>query len=152
MRQAAALVLCAIGCGGTSSPSDAPADGDPSPGYAAFGMPGAQNHLRITRAVDTTCFSIQLVSPGTGNGGLTLPSGWAFESAQAMQPAPACDPRYLGPISHLFEASSQTGAIAWQGSGVPQAVQSVQVTLTFANNPAWCPPSEVATASNVPVQ
>jgi hypothetical protein len=136
-----------------SPSSDAPmVDGSGTPGYAAFAMIGGLDHLRITKTVGGTCFAIQLVSPGTGSGGLTLPSGWAFESAQAMQPGLACDPRYLGPVMNIFMASSQSGAIAWQGSGVPQAVQNVQVTLVFAGNPPWCPPSEVASASDIPVQ
>jgi hypothetical protein len=153
MKLAVALAVCAMGCGGMASPSDAPASTDAmGDGYAAFAMIGGDNRIRITKNAGMTCFAIQLVSPGTGSGGLTLPNGWAFESAQAMQPGLACDPRYLGPVTASFQATSQSGTITWQGGGVPQAVQSVQVTLVFAGNPPWCPPSEVVSASNVPVQ
>jgi hypothetical protein len=158
MRLTAALAICAMGCGGNASPTDAPtsdgaSDGPSDPAYSAFAIIGGLDRLRITKTVGGTCFAIQLVSPPTaGNGGLTLPTNWGFESASAMQPGLACDPRYLGPISNVFEATAQSGTITWQGNNLPQSVQSVQVTLTFGGNPPWCPPSEVASAMNVPVQ
>jgi len=154
MRQIAALAVLAIGCDSAATPaSDASAvDGSDGATYAAFAFIGGLDHVRITKNVGATCFSVQLLSPGSNSGGLALPTGWAFESAEAMQPGLACDPRYLGPITNSFSATSQSGTITWQGSGVPQAVQSVQVTLVFASNPPWCPPSELVSASNVAVQ
>jgi len=152
MRLIAALALSAIGCDSAATPaSDAPAvDGSDGATYAAFAL--GPDHVRIAKNAGGTCFSVQLLSPGSNSGGLTLPTGWAFESAEAMQPGLACDPRYLGPITNSFSATSQSGTITWQGSGVPQAVQSVQVTLVFASNPPWCPPSELVSASSVAVQ
>ena len=115
-------------------------------------MIGGLDRVRIAKTVGTTCFYIQLVSPSSQTGGLTLPSKWGFEFARAVQPAAACNPAYLGPISNSFDASSQSGTIAFTGSSIPQTIQSVSATLVFANNPVWCPASESFSATNITVQ
>lgn len=140
------------------APSDASTGGDATtidagPGnYAAYAMIGGLDRVRIAKTVGSTCFYIQLVSPGSQTGGLTIPNKWGFEFARAVQPAAACNPAYLGPISNSFDASSQSGTIAFTGNTIPQTIQSVSATLVFANNPVWCPASESFSATNVPVQ
>lgn len=141
----------------TDSASDAGAGGDASldagPGtYAAYGLIGGLDRVRVAKIVGGTCFYVQLVSPSSINGGLTLPNNWGFESARAVQPAAACNPAYLGPISNTFDATGQSGTIAFSGNGIPATIQSVTATLTFANNPLWCPPSEAFSATNITVQ
>ena len=151
--------------GGTSdaandSSGDASNDGtttesgtDAGPGnYTAFGIIGGLDRLRIVKTVGNTCFEVQLVTPSNNKGNLTLPNNWGFEMAQAIQPAAGCDPKYLGPITNSFMASSQSGTVNFPGPQIPQTVTSLMVTLTFANNPNWCPASELLSATNVPVQ
>lgn len=126
---------------------------DAGPGtYAAYAMIGGLDRVRIAKTVGSTCFYIQLVSPSSQTGGLALPNKWGFELARAVQPAAACNPAYLGPISNSFDASSQSGTIVFTGNGIPQTIQSVSATLVFANNPVWCPASEGFSATNVTVQ
>lgn len=140
------------------SPSDVITGGDATtvdagPGtYAAYGIIGGLDRVRIAKTVGSTCFYIQLVSPGSQTGGLTLPSKWGFEFARAVQPAAACNPAYLGPISNSFDASSQSGTISFTANPIPQTIQSVSATLVFANAPVWCPASESFSATNVTVQ
>ncbi|HEV8331466.1 MAG TPA: hypothetical protein VGQ22_08610, partial [Steroidobacteraceae bacterium] len=112
---------------------------------------GGLNRIRIARIDTDTCFAIQLVNPGTNSSALTLPADWAFEFARAVQPIGACNPAYLGPISNMFEASDATGTITWTASGTPMLIENVQVTLTFANPPMWCPPSTTLSATNLEV-
>lgn len=132
---------------GTDAPSDAGAGL-----YAAYGIIGGLDRLRIAKTVGNTCFYIQLVSPSQNTGGLTLPQSWGFESARALQPAAACNPKYAGPITNMFDATSQSGTIAFSGMGIPTTVTSVMATLVFANNPMWCPASEPFSATNIMVQ
>jgi len=82
--------------------------------------------------------------------GVTLPSGWGLTMANAMQPPAACNPAYAGPITNSFAATAQSGTIAFQGN-TPTTVDSVAVTLTFTSPPAWCPPSELLSATAIPV-
>jgi hypothetical protein len=119
--------------------------------YAAYAIIGGLDRLRIAKTVGNTCFYIQLVSPNTMTGGLTLPSNWGFESARALQPAAACNPAYLGPITNMFTATGQSGTIQFP-SVSPKTVTSVMATIVFANNPMWCPASETFSATNIPVQ
>ena len=126
---------------------------DAGPGtYKAYAIIGGLDRLRIAKTVGGTCFYIQLVSPSNNTGGLTLPNNWGFEFARALQPAAACDPKYLGPITNTFDASSQSGTISFSGNPYPTTITSVMVTLNFANHPMWCPASEVFSATNVMVQ
>jgi hypothetical protein len=154
----------AIGDAAKDTSADAPSDGasddsgdagtvDAGPGtYAAYGLPGGLDRLRIAKTVGGTCFMLGLVWPGNNPGGLTLPAQWGFDYARAMQPAAACNPAYLGPISNMLSATSQSGTVTWAGSGIPQTVQSVNVTLVFASPPVWCPASEILLATNLTVQ
>jgi hypothetical protein len=143
--------------GATDSPDDSTMMGsdsstDAGPGaYAAYAIIGGLDRLRIAKTVGGTCFYIQLVSPNTMGGGLTLPQNWGFESARAVQPAAACNPSYLGPITNTFDATSQSGTIQFPSIS-PKTVTSVMATIVFANNPMWCPPSETFSATNIPVQ
>lgn len=130
---------------------DAGADAGPGT-YAAYGLPGGLDLLRIAKTAGNTCFALGLVWPGNNPGGLTLPSGWGLDYARAVQPAAACNPAYLGPISGMFAATGQSGTVSWSGMGIPQTVQSVNVTLSFAGAPVWCPASELLSATNLPVQ
>ena len=141
----------------TDSTSDAGAGGDAafdagSGTYAAYGLIGGLDRVRVAKIVGGTCFYIQLVTPGSVKGGLTLPNNRGFEFARAVQPAAACNPAYLGPVTNTFDATSQSGTIAFSGNGIPQTIQSVTATITFASNPIWCPPSEAFSATNIPVQ
>lgn len=52
----------------------------------------------------------------------------------------------------MFDATSQSGTISFSGNPYPQSITSVMVTLNFANNPNWCPASEVFSAANLMVQ
>lgn len=140
---------------GDAPASDSGGDGgvDAGPGtYAAYGLAGGLDRVRIAKTVGGTCFMLGLVWPGNNPGGLTLPAQWGFEYARAVQPAAACNPAYLGPISGMFDATSRSGSVSWSGMGIPSTIQSVNVTLNFAGAPVWCPASEVLTTSNLPVQ
>jgi hypothetical protein len=160
MQYRAALVLI-VGCG--NSPSnhvDAPPSGDDASAvdapkdtgtYAAYATIGGLDHLRIAKTVNGTCFAIDLASPGSNTMGLTLPSTWGFMAARAMQPEATCNPAYAGPITHTFDATSQSGTIAWQGSGTPTTIQTVAVALNFASPPSWCPASQTLSASGIAV-
>jgi len=138
------------------TPNDAVADSPPveaGPGvYTAYGVAGGYDHVAVIKAVGSTCFVIGLRSPDNTGAGLTLPASWGFEYARAMQPAQACSPYYMGPITNTFDATSQSGTIAWNGTGIPMSISSMSVTLGFAMNPMWCPPSETLAAMNIQVQ
>lgn len=139
----------AAGCGGTSPGHGDATSGDGS--YAAYAIVGGLDRLRVAKLRGDTCFEVQLVRPGTDGGGLALPAGWGFEQARALQPALACNPSYAGPIQNSFDASARAGSIRWQGNAVT-TVDAIDVTLTFANAPAWCPASEALAATAVHVQ
>ena len=139
----------------TSDAADASQDAsfDAGPGtYTAYGLIGGLDRVRIVKSVGNLCFFIQLVSPNNNGQGLTLPAGWGFEYARALEPAVACNPSYLGPISNSFDATSQSGTIAFAGMGIPQTIQSIAATIVFANNPMWCPASVAFGAMNINVQ
>jgi len=157
----ALAALAVIGCGGhASSHGDAGGGGDGSPAmdasdgstYAAYAVIGGLNRLRVAKTIasGSTCFAIDLVEGGTMNSGLTLPSGWGFEMALALQPGAACNPAYTGPIGQSHQASSQSGSISWAGTGIPATV-TVDAMLVFTNPPSWCPPSAGLLATNVAV-
>ena len=144
------------GAGDAAASDSGPDAGPGSDGgagvYTAYGLPGGLDRVRIAKTVGGTCFMLGLVWPSMNTGGLTLPQGWGFDYARAVQPAAACNPKYLGPISATYDATAKSGAVVWSGMGIPQTVTSVSVVLTFANPPAWCPASEPLSASNLPVQ
>ena len=131
--------------------SDAPKDAQVNASYAAYATIGGMDRIRITKSTGPTCFVIGLVSPAAGGNDIVLPAGWVEEFAEARQPAAACNPSYVGPVANTHVASARSGMIAWSGMP-PSTIDSVQVTLTFANNPAWCPPSESLTATSLAVQ
>ena len=155
------VALVAIGCGGkSSSHGDAPGGGgdgpqvsDASDGstYAAYAIVGGLDRVRVAKTIagGATCFAIDLVQNGTQNSGLTLPSGWGFEMALAMQPGAACNPAYTGAPGQSRQTTSQSGTISWTGS-FPTTLD-VNATLAFTNPPSWCPPSEGMLATNVAV-
>ena len=152
--------LCVLAsCEGatTTPPGDGSAAGDGqtidtiASSYAAWEIVGGLNRIRIGRLETATCYEIQLNYPSTNASSLSLPASWAFEHARAKQPSGACDPRYLGPVAMMFEASDATGAISWQATGVPTIIESVQVTLSFTNAPTWVSPSTAFSATNLEV-
>jgi len=147
MRTLLAIITLLIGC--SSSRSAEPLDSSSATTCSAFATVGGLDHLRIVKVIDTACFSIDLVNPGSNGSGVTLPTGWGFVSAQAMQPSGACTPN--APIGATAPASHQTGAIGWQVTGTPTIVENLHVTLTFDVPPEWCPPVEVLDAANVSV-
>jgi hypothetical protein len=140
-----------VGCNRKSSAQiDAPGgDGPSSASYAAYAIVGGLDRLEIAKTGDAMCFAIFLVHPGSATG-VALPSGWGVERAAALQPAAACNPAYLGPVSNMFASTGALGTISWQGTA-PQMIDSVQVTLSFDNHPAWCPQSEVLATTNLAV-
>lgn len=119
--------------------------------YAAWSIAGGLDRIRIGKLETATCYEIQLSYPSTNASSLTLPASWAFEHARAKQPSGACDPRYLGPVAMMFDASDVTGVISWQVAGVPTIIESVQVTLSFTNPPTWVAPSTTFSATNLEV-
>jgi len=134
-----------------ASEADAPFDAGPGT-YSAYGLAGGYDHVFIIKTVGNTCFVIALRSPDNNGGGLMLPAMWGFQFAEARQPAGACSPNFMGMITNQYAATSQSGTITWNGSGIPTTVSSVMATLTFNNNPIWCPPSESFSAMNIMVQ
>jgi hypothetical protein len=156
VKRLALAVLAACGDNGaTAMPDGAVADAAPDAAtpatYSAHAIIGGLDRVVIVKAVGGTCFALRLVSPDNDAGGLTLPAMWGLERATAMQPAAACVPGYTGPIANSFEATAQSGTITFQGAP-PASIASVAVTIMFAGAPAWCPPSEMLSATNIAVQ
>lgn len=147
-----------VACGGDGVQSDAgPGDGtiDAAPGtYQAWAIISALNRVRIANLTTDVCFEVQLYNPVTNTSAITLPPEWALDHARAVQPMIACNPAYLGPIQNTFDATDAAGAIEWTAPSnmTPTKFDSVQVTLTFANPPSWCPPSTTLSVSNLVVQ
>jgi hypothetical protein len=159
MKRFVAFVIFAIGCGNSSTHQPdastvdrAATDASGVGTYMAYALIGGLDRVRITKVAGSTCFEIQLVSPGSNGRGLTLPTNWGLDFARAMQPIGACDPRYTGPVQNMLDTSSQTGTIAWTGTSPPQIVDSVQATLNFTGNAWFVPPNQMFATTNLQVQ
>ena len=122
--------------------------------YTAYNIVSGLYRYRIVKADPTrnVCFMIGLVGTMPNTTGVSLPPDWNVEYARALQPAAACQPSSVGDPTATVDASNVTGAIAWVGGPAATSFDSVDVTVTFDGRPAWCPPSERFSATNLKIQ
>ncbi len=118
--------------------------------YTAYKSSGGYDRVVIFKAdtVRDVCFEVRLIAPGSGSGGLTLPSQWNFDSAKVTHDAKACVQLYGG-NAQSWPVASQSGTISW--AGYMPSTLDIDVTLNFSGQPAWAPSSELLKQATIPV-